>query len=143
MRKPFVVFFSVSIGCALLIVDQVIKIFFMASPYGVERFWIFGPVSMNTFLPFGIPLSHTVFWICALVLWLLCWIWFIAAHHTHERIILFFIIIAGASNLFDRIRWGGVVDYIHIAGISVINMADIVIVGAVIALVIQRLKNKK
>src|SRR3989344_4919431 len=138
MRKSFVVFFSVSIGCALLIVDQVIKIFFMASPYGVERFWIFGPVSLNIFLSFGVPISHTVFWICAMILWFLCWIWFAFMKNRHERIILFFIIIAGASNLFDRIRWGGVVDYIHIAGISVINMADIVIVGAVIVIVMQR-----
>ncbi|HAZ16722.1 MAG: hypothetical protein A3H59_03915 [Candidatus Jacksonbacteria bacterium RIFCSPLOWO2_02_FULL_43_9] len=143
MRKSFISIVIVSSAGALLVLDQVIKLAYMTSPIFAERFWIFGPASLNMFLPFGIPFSDVAFWILAVVVWVICWIWFFLADRQYERVILFFILFAGASNLYDRVRWGGVVDYIHIAGISVVNMADIIIVGAVIALIMQRLKSKK
>lgn len=143
MRKSFVAFFIASSGCALLILDQVIKMFFMTSPYGVERFWIFGPASLNVFLPFGIPFPGSFFWILVIVLLLMCVVWLVLSPSVYERMILFCVVVAGTSNVFDRIRWGGVVDYIHIGNISVINGADIVITVGVIILLIMHLYSRE
>lgn len=40
-----------------------------------------------------------------------------------------------ASNLLDRLRYGGAVDIVHIRGWSVFNLADVAIVGGVLVTV--------
>gem|GEM_PF-1122698 len=45
------------------------------------------------------------------------------------------IILGGASNVFDRFAYGGVIDYVNILGIATINLADILILLGLILLI--------
>jgi signal peptidase II len=56
---------------------------------------------------------------------------------------LVFIIIGAVSNLLDRIKYGGVVDFINVPFWSVFNLADIYIVIAVILWTIILFKHEK
>lgn len=53
-----------------------------------------------------------------------------------------FLIIAGAiSNLIDRLRYGGVVDFINVPWWSIFNLADCYIIAAVFFWVAYLFKN--
>lgn len=47
------------------------------------------------------------------------------------------IVLGGASNVFDRFAYGGVIDIIHIGGIATINLADILILVGIVALLLR------
>lgn len=47
------------------------------------------------------------------------------------------IILGALSNLYDRFWYGAVIDYIHIAERSTANIADLMIMGSVIAIAIH------
>ncbi len=51
------------------------------------------------------------------------------------------ILLGGASNVFDRFYYNGVIDIIHITGLATINLADILIFLGLIALVLQNRHN--
>lgn len=58
---------------------------------------------------------------------------YVQGHHRHVAALLF--VCAGAlSNIIDRVTTGGVVDFISVPWWSVFNVADIMIVGGVAAL---------
>jgi len=52
-----------------------------------------------------------------------------AMHHT---LALSLIVAGGASNMLDRIRWGAIIDIIHLPGGLVINLADSLIVFGIL-----------
>lgn len=55
------------------------------------------------------------------------------------RASIFFLVLCGAtSNVIDRFLYGGVIDYFHAFFPSVINLADVMIVVGVVALVLPR-----
>ena len=60
-----------------------------------------------------------------------------------QIIILLSIIFAGAlSNLVDRLVYGYVIDYLDLKYFTVFNIADVLISGAAIWLILKNLKNK-
>jgi len=57
---------------------------------------------------------------------------------------LFAIIIAAVlSNLFERVFYGGAVDYINLFGLNVLNIADIIIVIGFFATIVYAIIKKK
>ncbi len=52
-------------------------------------------------------------------------------------LILWIIIAAGVSNLFDRVLYGGVIDYIRIGQFPVFNLADAVITTSILILLVH------
>jgi signal peptidase II len=52
--------------------------------------------------------------------------------HTLERVGYALIAWGGVSNIFDRVFYGGVIDYINFFGLFICNIADIMVVGGVI-----------
>lgn len=48
------------------------------------------------------------------------------------------ILLGGASNVFDRFAYGGVVDYVEILGLATINLADILILIGLISILWRR-----
>lgn len=60
--------------------------------------------------------------------------------HKEERnaLALVSVLVGAGSNLADRILYGGVVDYLGIWRLPVINLADLLIVGGILALVFVR-----
>lgn len=59
-----------------------------------------------------------------------------------QRIGIFAIILGGFSNFVDKIRVGAVIDYFAIPNFSRFNIADLIIYGGVIILVIKSIKSK-
>lgn len=47
------------------------------------------------------------------------------------------ILLGGASNVFDRFAYGGVIDYVNIFGVATINVADILIGTGLIILILK------
>lgn len=54
---------------------------------------------------------------------------------------LYLILIGGASNLIDRLFFGGVIDYVKIWLFPVFNLADVVITIGVLLITIPNIKN--
>ncbi|MFH0923858.1 MAG: signal peptidase II [Candidatus Falkowbacteria bacterium] len=57
--------------------------------------------------------------------------------------LLFLIVLGAASNLFDRLKYGFVIDYFDLKYFTVFNLADIIIVSSVIFLAWLMFRNKK
>ncbi|MFA5020809.1 MAG: signal peptidase II [Patescibacteria group bacterium] len=108
--------------------------------------WLSLKPVMNPGLAFGWPLAVSVV-IMATVLalaGLVYWAWLSYRQHQYASFFALALIIVGAySNLFDRIGYGAVIDYISLEHFSVFNLADILIsAGIAIILVFQWRKDK-
>jgi lipoprotein signal peptidase len=129
-----------------LCADQLIKLFFRTHQemlVWIVQPWLKWEYFENTGIAFGLPvpallvLFVTPLILCALVLWFI---------KKQERSTLFiysvFFIFAGAlSNFFDRSIFQHTIDYVHIFT-SVINLADIMIVGGAVGLVVDETQSK-
>jgi lipoprotein signal peptidase len=85
-------------------------------------------VTINSRLFFGSTGNNTLAIILSIILLILLFYFF-----RKEKIpaLFFLIILAGSlSNIFDRIIYGGVIDYMHFWLIPTFNLADIIIVLA-------------
>jgi len=101
----------------------------------------------NYYMAFSLPLNGIILntIVCVLIIAL-------SVHASHLRlkknyslteITLILFIIAGAiSNLFDRLMYGYVVDYLNLQYFTIFNLADIVISSAAIFLIFYNLKKK-
>ncbi len=102
----------------------------------------FFPVIQNPGLPFGIKLPgflNLLTIIILFVFFLFFYFRFFSFEHTPKTLGL---IVGGAlANIFDRLLDGKVLDFIDI-GISIINLADIAIMGGIGILLVQNLKRK-
>lgn len=59
---------------------------------------------------------------------------------THTQLLP--IILGGLSNVFDRLAYGGVVDYVEISSIARINLADILILAGLLGLIFKTKKSQ-
>ncbi len=82
----------------------------------------------NRFFVFGLPSSPIVIVSASIIiLGLVIFLW---RRTRHPALIL--IIIGGASNVFDRLVYGGVIDYIFIIPFAPFNLADgLIVIGIV------------
>ena len=98
----------------------------------------------NYYIAFSLPLSGRallillILIISALLLSGLFY-WFRQKHD--ESALIFLIVLGASSNLFDRLKYGYVVDYLDLKYFTVFNLADVIIVTGVILLII--ILNKK
>ncbi|MDO8668163.1 MAG: signal peptidase II [bacterium] len=98
----------------------------------------------NYYIAFSLPLAGQVLEIL-LVLIISALIfsgldyWF--RHKYSEAILLSLIVLGAISNLFDRLKYGYVIDYLNLKYFTVFNLADALIVFGVIFLII--ILNKK
>ena len=75
---------------------------------------------------------------------LICQLLYLSIKKDYIKAWLLLAIIFGAiSNLFDRIKYGYVIDYLDLKYFTVFNLADVMIVGGVIGLGWQILIKKK
>ena len=61
----------------------------------------------------------------------------------NQAVLLFIIIIGAISNLFDRIKFGYVIDYLDLIYFTVFNLADVMIVVGVVGLGWMIFRDKK
>lgn len=98
----------------------------------------------NYYIAFSLPLAG--FWLNAVVglIILLLIYYLVRTCHGGKReaaVCLLAIILGAASNLFDRLKYGFVIDYLDLKYFTVFNLADAMIVAGVAALLISA--NKK
>ncbi len=129
------------------VLDRVLKNLAVS---GVDRSWWIAHFTLfkNDHLVFSLPLPNvigTVLMVLALVvvLWL-----FIPAWQQHDQLRVFatgLIVLGAVSNLFDRVRYGFVIDWAFLGRWwPVFNLADVMIaVGLVIVLWKQTQLDKK
>ena len=58
-------------------------------------------------------------------------------------VLLTFIIFGAISNMLDRLKYGFVIDYLDLKYFTVFNMADVMIVGGVLGIILIFCRGKK
>lgn len=98
----------------------------------------------NYYIAFSLPLAGRVLVVLLISiilvlisLGLFCWF----KRQDDKSVLLFLIILGAGSNLFDRVKYGYVIDYLDLKYFTVFNLADAMIVIGVILLMISL--NKK
>ncbi len=103
----------------------------------IVRFWFisFSPF-LNHYLAFSIPLSLVVIIPSSLlIIAVLCFYSAQPERTAVQRAALFFIITGAASNVFDRIAYHGVIDYLSFWPQGFFNIADMMIGIGITALI--------
>ena len=134
-KKYYIV---IGLGLLALFADQLTKLFFQNDQGFQFIVWeplLFFGFQSNTNIAFGLPIGSALFIIFLLaVLGILIYL----LVKTVERkeffqFCLIISILAGAlGNIIDRIRFGYVIDFIHVPFWSIFNLADIYLVVAVV-----------
>ncbi len=126
----------------LFLVDRLTKGYFLT--HTVERIDLIPSVvwlqyHLNDQMALSLPLFPLFYYtlVGAILLALCAKIVGLQQRGQFGQLIVVAILLAGAlSNLLDRLLYGGVVDFITVSFNSVFNIADIMIVGSVIAWII-------
>jgi lipoprotein signal peptidase len=131
-----------------LAVDRWLKALVLAMGSGTPaRGW---PVEFDLFLnrgiAFSLPLPPLAYWpLAAIALGFLIWVLVSGLRERdHWRTAWVIAILAGAaSNLFDRLVFGATVDYLIFFDISALNLADVLIVAGIVALLVNLSRRPK
>lgn len=100
----------------------------------------------NSNIAFSLPLSGRLAEAAIILILAVLLVYFIVLLKKGERVqaaLLSAVILGAASNLFDRFRYGFVVDYFGLKYFTVLNLADVIIVVAVMGLFCINRLNKK
>jgi len=100
----------------------------------------------NKFISFSIPFSGVGLKIILSLLLILIIFYLVITfkNKKYNEFLAFFSIFLGAlSNFFDRIYYSYVIDYLNLMFFSVFNLADVLIVGGCLYLIISNLKSIK
>lgn len=137
--RPKYWWLSVVLAVGAVILDRFTKSWFVQQPdytLSLANSRVVLHYYLNTAMAFSLPLFPVVYFslvILVLIVLIRQMIQAVAQCHGTEFVISLFILIGAFSNLFDRWRYGGVVDFIHTSFGSVFNVADLYIVGAMAA----------
>lgn len=123
--------------------DRFFKIFALANR--TYEFNLFGEIlkfnyTPNYYIAFSLPLAGQALEILiALIILALIWLWlktFLRRNYV-KLTALTAIILGAGSNLFDRLKYGYVIDYLDLKYFTVFNLADVMIVAGVILLLFK------
>lgn len=116
----------------ILIIDKLIKFLLFESPLIYIK---------NTGLIFGLEFDSVFIIFITLLLFSILYVLVKRVKFLELEIKL--IILGCIMNLSDRIIWGGVIDYINILNILVINLADVIIMLGIIKILIKTYLSEK
>ena len=126
-----------------LAIDRIFKYLALEGNYFLEGGFLLGnhfglTFFLNKEFAWGAPISNlfTVFLMIASLIFLFHY------YQKNKNIYLILIILGACSNLFDRIFYGGVIDYLLVPWGGIINLADLMISVGVAAFIIYVNKNK-
>ncbi|MBU1202808.1 signal peptidase II [Patescibacteria group bacterium] len=116
---------------ALFVLDRITKLYFIENPSLAGGFL---SLHINKYIAFSLPLTYFILYpLIFLILVILFSFWL---KSFKEKSILIWpwgiLIIGSISNLLDRFRYGGVVDFINVPFFTVFNVSDIYISLAVV-----------
>lgn len=107
--------------------------------------WLKFSLAKNYFIAFSIPISG-IFLNYIIFLIILALIYSFLLNNkqtTNIKAAFLFIILGASSNLFDRLKYGYVVDYLNIKWFTVFNIADAMIVCSIFFLLLVEFKKKQ
>lgn len=96
---------------------------------------------LNPGIAFSISFGGTpLLAVTSVVLSLFCWQLWRAVRERNVRAILacLTVLISASSNIADRFLYGGVVDYLALGPLSVINLADVMILTGIVTFIIGK-----
>lgn len=139
--KKMIAFYSAIIFFVGL--DRFLKVLAQANPQRqvdligeILKFKFAGNYQIAFSLPLAGPaLLLSLILIILILIWL-AWSYWLKREQTKFNILLI-IILGAASNLFDRLKDGYVVDYLDLKYFTVFNLADAMIVGGVFLLLLR------
>ncbi len=137
------------LGALLLFVaDRVLKNYAQYSLPSEGVFWIPNLLGLehyaNTGIAFSLPAHRNLVLIATGII-----LFGVITHVIKERlssrnlVALGFLVFGAASNFYDRLTIGAVIDYLRIGPISVVNIADGMVVVGIILLMFQRPKQPR
>ncbi len=120
-------------GVVLIVLDRLFKVavFKFGFSFALVGEWLKFSFAPNYFIAFSLPLSPIITKILALaIIWVLI-IVIVSVSNQFYRTILILITWGAASNLYDRMIYGFVIDYFDLKYFTVFNLADcLIVVGA-------------
>lgn len=132
----------------LYVVDRLTKNFFITNPDYFRDFWFFSfNYSLNPNIAFSLPLPKVLIFI--FTVGILFYLFFLIIKNFQQpsskpMLFLTLIIIGAISNFWDRLKFGGVIDYIDVPYFTVLNLADTYIfIGVCWWLVVEMRGNKR
>lgn len=122
------------------IADRIIKYF--ASSISIGGGFVKIGLYKNFAGAFSLPISGMIYNIIGIILLLVFIFLFFHTTNRLKKIAYALIIFGGVSNIFDRLFFGYVIDYIQIIGRSFFNLADVMLVIGVAILLVHQIKIK-
>lgn len=142
MRKTFFALLPL----ALFITDRVLKSLAIKKfSFDWGNFFSFTYFE-NSRLAFSLPADLGTITAVSILLVLILLFWLnseLKKRNIAVALLLSYIIFGALSNLYDRLQYGFVVDYFHLYPISYFNLADLMIGGGIIFLILKSIKQKK
>lgn len=125
------------VGLVVFVVDRLTKSYFVTQStvyHDVIPGWLWFQLHLNERMALSLPLFPLVYYTLTLLVCgalLVQLVRSIHQRHMVEFSLIIFILVGAVSNLYDRLIYGGVIDFITIKFGSVFNIADISIVSAI------------
>ncbi|MFH1188130.1 MAG: signal peptidase II [bacterium] len=117
-------------------VDRLSKLFFVNNPDYFKNFYLFQlSFSINKNIAFSLAVPSVIIFLLVLGTLVFLFYLLIKNYRKNNFSFVFFlslIIIGALSNLFDRIKFGWVIDFIYVPHFTVFNFADIYITFGVV-----------
>jgi len=138
---------AIGISGFFLLIDQFFKYIAYTNPdlrfYMIDP-WLGWEYLANPGIAFSLPIPNIfLVWSTPVILFLLCTLFIKKKERGVWYLLATTLILVGAtSNFIDRVLFGITIDYIRVAH-SVLNIADIMIVGGALALLVQETKKTK
>ncbi|MFA5155148.1 MAG: signal peptidase II [Patescibacteria group bacterium] len=129
--------------------DRILKVWALRSaelsPFNLIGNWLSFDFTANYYIAFSLPLSGPLLnWaVTGLTAGVIIAIIILAISkksHALEIGCLILILLGAASNLFDRLIYGYVIDYLYLRYFTVFNLADAMISGGALLLILKSLK---
>ena len=140
----------ISLAMFFVVLDRFFK-FLAISGYFNKPFFLVRDIFKIDFIPnyniaFSLPFSGILLNILVIliIIFLLYELLFLAKREEWVKVALLTFVIFGAiSNMLDRVKYGFVVDYLDLKYFTVFNIADVMIVGGVLGLILFSIKTRK
>jgi signal peptidase II len=141
----WIIYFFVFFFFAL---DRLTKYYFVFSEkqYTIWQDFLLLELHKNQNMALSLPLIDFLYYPLIVIIFFCLFYLLIDSYKKNNKFLsacILFIVAGAMSNLFDRIRWGGVIDFISVPWWSVFNLADCYIILGVIFWLIYLFKNGK
>jgi len=127
---------------SLAVLDRFLKIFFLKTLSNQDGVFA---LYLNKNMAFSLPVPAVILYpMLFMVFFALLFLWYRDLRADKKYIWPYGLIIIGAaSNIWDRLQYGGVIDYLNVPFFTVLNLSDIYIFGGVCYFLFRQLKNTK